>query len=92
MKEKNKGKKTRILSKILQFFWQHRFRKYDYSNTQKRANEKFGQNCHRWDRNLPLKVGSCCFKCIVNLLILFFKLSVRTFYKVISKFQQKVQS
>ena len=35
-----------------------------------------------------LKVGSCCFKFIANL---FFKLSVSTFYKQISKFQPKVQ-
>ena len=39
-----------------------------------------------------LKVGSCCFKCIVILQIYFLKLLVSTFYKEISKSQQKVQS
>ena len=39
-----------------------------------------------------LKVGSCCFKCIVILQIYFLKLSVSTFYKEINKSQQKVQS
>ena len=39
-----------------------------------------------------LKVGSCCFKCIVIFVNLFFKLSVRTFNKEISKSLQKVQS
>ena len=36
-----------------------------------------------------LKVGSCCFQVYRNFANLFTKLSVSTFYKLISKFQQK---
>ena len=48
--------------------------------------------CEALEEVNPLKVGSCCFKCIVILQSYFLKLLVSTFYKEISKSQQKVQS
>ena len=48
-------KKTRILSKILRFSWQEQIQKIKIFNYYTELDKKiFGQNCHHWDRNLPL--------------------------------------
>ena len=54
--ENKSTKKREFSAKYCCFLGSNRFRKQDYSNTtQKWTKNKIGQNCHRQDRNLPLK-------------------------------------
>ena len=49
--------KMQILSKILRFSWQEQIQKIKFKYYTEKDKNKFGQNCHHSDRNLPLKLN-----------------------------------